>query len=117
MCLDEFLADSRTFHEKNDIERENIQKNATEYEQIKRGFSENMEDIIEAGKINLYNYVSSNEEMYVILTYICRFDVFHDNYEYVVERFFKTLLYDSFEGMMGRCINGIFLEFRFRGVT
>ncbi len=93
----------KEYLQKNDIERENIQKNATEYEQIKRGFSESMEDIIQAGKANLYNYASLNEEMYVILTYICRFDVFHDNYGYVVERFFKTLSYDSFEGMMGRC--------------
>ncbi len=93
----------REYMQKNDIERENIQKNATEYEQIKRGFSECMEDIIKAGKANLYNYTSPNEEMYVILTHICRLDVFHDNYKYVVERFFQTLPYDSFEGMMGRC--------------
>lgn len=93
----------REYLQKNDIERENIQKNATEYEQIKGGFSESMEDIIKAGKANLYNYTSPNEEMYVISTHICRLDVFHDNYKYVVERFFQTLPYDSFEGMMGRC--------------
>ncbi len=93
----------REYLQKNDIERENIQKNATEYEQIKRGFSESMEDIIKAGKANLYNYTSPNEEMYVILTHICSLNVFHDNYKYVVERFFQTLPYDSFEGMMGRC--------------
>ena len=89
--------------QKNDIEREYIRKNATEYEQIKRGFSENMEDIIRAGQANLYHYANQNEEMYVILTYVCRLDVFHDNYKYVVERFFQTLPYGFFEGMMGRC--------------
>lgn len=93
----------REYLQKNDIERENIWENATEYEQIKRGFSESMEDIIQAGKANLYYYASLNEEMYVILTHICRLDVFHDNYKYVVEKFMKTLPYDSFEGMMGRC--------------
>ena len=40
---------------------------------------------------------------FVILTYVCRLDVFHDNYKYVVERFFQTLPYGFFEGMMGRC--------------
>lgn len=34
---------------------------------------------------------------------MCRLDVLHDNYKYVVERFIKALPYDSFEGMMGRC--------------
>ena len=93
----------REYLQKNDIEREYIRKNATEYEQIKRGFSENMEDIIRAGQANLYHYANQNEEMYVILTYVCRLDVFHDNYKYVVERFFQTLPYGFFEGMMGRC--------------
>lgn len=93
----------REYLQKNDIEREYIRKNATEYEQIKRGFSESMEDIIRAGQANLYHYANPNEEMYVILTYTCRLDVLHDNYKYVVERFVKTLPYDSFEGMMGRC--------------
>lgn len=41
--------------------------------------------------------------MYVILTYICKLEVFHDNYKYVIEKFYKTLPYESFEGMMGRC--------------
>ena len=93
----------REYLQKNDIERENIRKNATEYEQIKRGFSESMENIVQAGKANLYNYASRNEEMYVILTYICKLEVFHDNYKYVIEKFYKTLPYESFEGMMGRC--------------
>ena len=93
----------REYLQKNDIEREYIRKNATEYEQIKRGFSENMEDIIRAGQANLYHYANQNEEMYVILSYVCRLDVFHDNYKYVVERFFQTLPYGFFEGMMGRC--------------
>ena len=98
--MNDFL---REYLQKNDIEREYIRKNATEYEQIKRGFSENMEDIIRAGQANLYHYANQNEEMYVILTYVCRLDVFHDNYKYVVERFFQTLPYGFFEGMMGRC--------------
>ena len=93
----------KEYLQKNDIERENIWKNVTEYEQIKRGFSESMESIIQAGRANLYNYANQNEEEYVILTYICRLEVFHDNYKHVVEKFFQALPYGSFEGMMGRC--------------
>lgn len=93
----------REYLQKNDIERKNIQENATEYEQIKRGFSESMQDIVQAGKADLYNYANQNERLYVILTYICRLEVFHDNYKCVVESFFQTLPYGSFKGMMGRC--------------
>lgn len=93
----------REYLQKNDIERENIRKNVTEYEQIKRGFSESMEDIVQAGKANFYNYANQNEEMYVILTYVCRHEVFHDNYKCVIERFLQILPYGFFEGMMGRC--------------
>lgn len=93
----------KEYLQKNDIERENIKENATEYEQIKRGFSENMEDIVRSGEAILYNYTDQNEKLYVILTYICRLEVFHDNYKYTVERFFKSLPYGYVEGMMGRC--------------
>lgn len=93
----------KEYLQKNDIERENIKENATEYEQIKRGFSENIEDIIWSGEAISYNYTDQNEKLYVILTYICRLEVFRDNYKYTVERFFKSFPYDCVEGMMGRC--------------
>lgn len=88
---------------KNDIERENIKENATEYEQIKRGFSAEMKDIIQAGEADLYNYSSLNERMFVILSYICRLGVLNDSYQCIVENFFDSLSYGSFEGMMNRC--------------
>ena len=93
----------KEYLQKNDIERENIRENATEYEQIKRGFSESMEDIVRTGKADLYNYASQNERVYVILTYICRLETLNDNYRYIVENFIQTLPYGFFEGMMGRC--------------
>lgn len=93
----------REYLQKNDIERENIKENATEYEQIKRGFSESMEDIVRSGEAGTYNYADPIEELYVILTYICRLEVLHDNYQYDVERFFKSLPYGYVGGMMERC--------------
>lgn len=93
----------KEYLQKNDIERENIKENATVYEQIKRGFSENIEDIIRSGEAISYNYTDQNEKLYVILTYICRLEVFRDNYKYTVERFFKSFPYDCVEGVMGRC--------------
>lgn len=93
----------KEYLQKNDIERENIKENATEYEQIKRGFSENIEDIIWSVEAISYNYTDQNEKLYVILTYICRLEVFRDNYKYTVERFFKSFPYGCVEGMMGRC--------------
>jgi len=62
-----------------------------------------MDGIVRSGKADLYNYANRNEERYVILTYICRLEVFHENYKYVVESFYQTLPYDFFEGMMERC--------------
>lgn len=56
-----------------------IKKCATEYEQIKRGFSAEMEDIIRTGEADLYNYACENE------------------------RLFASLPYGSFDGMMNRC--------------
>lgn len=56
-----------------------IKKCATEYEQIKRGFSAKMEDIIRTGEADLYNYACENE------------------------RLFASLPYGSFDGMMNRC--------------
>ena len=87
----------------NDIEREKIKQNATEYEQIKRGFSEKMLEIVQAGQADLINYTSSNEKTFVILSYICRFVVLSEHYKYIVESFLKSLPYGSFEGMLGRC--------------
>jgi len=87
----------------NDIERKSIRENATEYLQIKRGFAASMNDIIQEGNADLYNYFSQNERMYVILSYICRLRVLNENYKSVVKKFMNTLPYDSFEGMLSRC--------------
>lgn len=62
-----------------------------------------MNDIIQEGNADLYNYFSQNERMYVILSYICRLRVLNENYKSVVKKFMNTLPYDSFEGMLSRC--------------
>lgn len=93
----------KAYLQENDIERKNIRENATEYLQIKRGFAASMNDIIQEGNADLYNYFSQNERMYVILSYICRLRVLNENYKSVVKKFMNTLPYDSFEGMLSRC--------------
>ncbi|MCH5343015.1 MAG: restriction endonuclease [Acetatifactor sp.] len=99
----------KEYLQKNDIERENIKENAIEYEQIKRGFSERMEDIIRNGKAASINYPSSNERLFVILSYICKLGVLNDCYKCFVESFFESLPYGVFEGMLNRCEIAIIL--------
>ena len=92
----------KEYLQKNDIERENIKENVTEYEQIKRGFAKKMEDIVQAGEADLFNYTSQNERLFVILSYVCRLGVLNDKYKYVVDNYFEALPYGTFEGMMNR---------------
>lgn len=107
----------KEYLQKNDIERESIKENATEYEQIKRGFAGNIEDIVRAGKADLYNYANPNERLYVILSYVCRLGVLDDNYRNIVESFFEEIPFGWFEGTMSRCkifltlLSGKFSEF------
>lgn len=106
----------KEYLQKNNIERESIKENATEYEQVKRGFSKKMSDIVQIGEANLFNYASPNEELFVILSYICRLGVLHDNYKYVVKNFFEVLPFGSFDGMLNRCeIFSILLSQKFNG--
>lgn len=93
----------KEYLQENSIECEYIKKYATEYEQIKRGFSAKMEDIIRTGEADLYNYACENERLFVILSYICRLGVLNDSYKYIIESFFASLPYGSFDGMMNRC--------------
>ena len=101
----------------NEIETGRIKDNSTEYKQIKRGFSKGIEEIVRAGKAILYNYDNENEEMYVILSFVCKLSIFDGTYQYIVEKFFQNLNYGSFEGMMSRCelfivlLSSIFDEF------
>lgn len=62
-----------------------------------------MEDIIRTGEADLYNYACENERLFVILSYICRLGVLNDSYKYIIESFFASLPYGSFDGMMNRC--------------
>lgn len=87
----------------NDLERKNIKDNAIDYKQIKRGFARRMEDIVQVGEANLLNYSSLDEELFVILSYVCRQRILNNNYRYAVEKFYELLPYGVFEGMMNRC--------------
>ena len=98
--VNDFLKD---YLQKNDIERKCIQDNAIEYEQIKRGFASEMDDIIRVGKADLFHYSSPEERMFVILSYICRLGVLNNNYKCVVNDFFELLPHGWFDGMMNKC--------------
>ncbi len=105
----------KKYLQNNDIERENIKENATEYAQIKRGFSKEMSAIMLSGEAIDYNYSSPTEELFVILSYICRLNVLNDNYKYLVANFFESLPFDLVDGMMNRCeLFIILLSDRFR---
>lgn len=93
----------KEYLQENTIECEYVKKYATEYEQIKRGFSTKMEDIIRMGEADSYNYACENEKIFVILSYICRLGVLNDSYKYIIESFFALLPYGTFDGMMNRC--------------
>ncbi len=93
----------QVYLENNDIERESIKQHATEYEQIKRGFADNMQNIVRKGEAIYYNYSSDVEMMYVILTCICTWGIKHENYKYVVEKFYGDLSYYGNVGIMSRC--------------
>lgn len=69
----------------NDLERKNIKDNAIDYKQIKRGFARRMEDIVQAGEANLLNYSSLDEELFVILSYVCRQRILNNNYRYAIK--------------------------------
>ena len=93
----------QVYLENNDIECGSIKQYATEYEQIKRGFADNMQNIVCKGEAIYYNYSSDVEMMHVILTCICTWGIMHENYKYVVERFYGDLSYYGNVGIMSRC--------------
>ena len=92
----------------NEIERVDVKKYATEYEQIKRGFTESMESIVQSGEAALYNYSSNAEMLHVILTYICKLDIKNENYRYLIEKFYGDLSYYGGSDLMSRCC--LFIE-------
>ena len=94
----------RRFLEQNDNELENIQNYATEYEQIKRGFVQDMESIVRNGDAMLYNYASESEKLHVILTYICKMKITNECYQCLVESFLGNLsYYYGSVDLMSRC--------------
>lgn len=81
----------KSYLEDNDIECESIKKYAIDYEQVKRGFAGEMEEIVCKGDAILYNYSSDYEEINVILNYICNMKIKNEKYRCIVEKFYKGL--------------------------
>ncbi len=96
------------FLEQNEIEREDVKKYATEYEQIKRGFAESIESIMRSGEATRYSYSSDAEMLYVILTYVCKLNIKNENYRYLIEKFYGDLSYYGSPDLMSRCC--LFIE-------
>lgn len=86
----------------NELEKESIYENATEYEQIKRLFPDEMLSIVKSGDANILNYLNKNEEVFIVLSYVCRYHIFNDSYKYTVEVFFDQLTYGYYDGMLNR---------------
>lgn len=93
--------------ESNELEVKSITENITEYCQVKRflkekGKERQIVDMAINGTMLNINYLNKVEEMYVIISYVCKYEIISENYKDIIRLFLKDLSYGSIEGMMNR---------------
>lgn len=75
----------------NQLEYEDIREYCTEYMQIAKLFPEYIRNIIVDGKTDKIHFSSDDEKYPVLLTYICRKDLFDENCKNIIYQYLKDL--------------------------
>ncbi len=93
--------------EENELEIKSIVENITEYCQVKRflmdkGEENQIVEMMKNGEMLEINYLNKVEEVYVIISYICKYEILREDYEDIIGLFLNDLSYGNFEGMMNR---------------
>ncbi len=88
------------YMESNDLERQNIIENITEYIQLKRMVDDKnkrINKILSNGDILKLNYNDSITKIYIILSHICEKDIVNPYYTEIIESFMNNLSYREIE--------------------
>ena len=86
--MNDFL---KEYLEENVPERENIRRCAIDARQIERGFSDEIKDLLETGRI-LEFYFENNEDRYnMVVNGICDYGVLHERYKNLIRDFMNDL--------------------------
>lgn len=95
----------KEYIESNELEAQSIIENITEYCQIERCLKEKEQEIInilEDGKMLEINYPSKVAQMYIIISYVCRYKVLSENYKCIIWLFLRDLSNSIIEGAFNR---------------
>lgn len=93
--------------ESNELEIKSIVENITEYCQVKRflrdkGKESQIVEMIKNGEMLKINYFNKVEELYIIISYICKYEILSEDYEEIIGLFLNDLSYCNVEGMMNK---------------
>ena len=93
--------------ESNELEIKSIVENITEYCQVKRflrdkGKENQIIEMMKNGEMLEINYLNKVEKVYVIISYICKYEILREDYEDIIGLFLNDLSYGNVEGMMNR---------------
>ncbi|MHB9940524.1 hypothetical protein CF065_02540 [Clostridium sporogenes] len=95
----------KEYLESNKLEVQSIIDNITEYYQIERCLKEEEQEIIKmlkSGEMLKINYPSKVAEMYIIISYICKYKIVNENYKYIIVIFLRDLSNSVIKGAMNR---------------
>lgn len=81
----------KEYLEENVPERENISRYAVDVEQIERGFTAEIKELLETGRIMDF-YFEDEEDIYnIVVNGICNYRIFHERYKEIIRRFMYAL--------------------------
>lgn len=89
----------------NQLEINNINENITEYVQLKRMERYDKKlitTILENGKILELNYFNMYEKMYIIISYICKYNITNNQYRKIIQGFLSDLKSLELEDSLNR---------------
>ncbi len=86
----------------NPLEYAALKKNASEYLQIQRLFSDSFPELVQSGEAMELNYTSNIEYYLRVLTCICEFSIKNDIYQYLIDSYLNDLSYSYFQNIYPR---------------
>lgn len=93
----------KEYLEENVPERENIRRCAIDAGQIERGFSDEIKDLLETGRI-LEFYFENDEDRYnIVVNGICDYGVLHERYKNLIRDFMNDLAEKVLFYVYGKC--------------
>lgn len=92
----------KQYLEENELEQENVKKYATESAQILRGFSSEPKELMETGEIMTFHFANVQEQIYIMINYLCECLVFDKKYQELIKIFFDGMALANIKGLKKR---------------